>query len=326
MRALIWMTTVLAVVWGGYWGVGSRMVKSAAETWFQDQAAAGKVASHQGLTVAGFPNRFDLTVTDVTLGDPMAGLTWKAPFAQVFAMTWKPWHIIAALPHEQTLSLPGETLALTSTKMRGSLLLVPGTDLALNEVVAEVDGAALSSSLGWQIGAEKAVASTRLDATQAAAHRLGLSVTGLAPDPAFVAATGLPPTLSDIHLDATAKLTAPINRHMADTPPRLKGFEITEARLLWGDLKISAKGDWQADANGFATGEIAIRIEGWEAVPKLLAAMGTISPDFAPTLTKGLEVIAKSGPDPNVLTLPLKAKDGRLSLGPFPLGPAPNWN
>lgn len=326
MRTLIWITTVLAILWGGYWGVGSRVVKSAAETWFEDQAAAGMVASHQGLTVAGFPNRFDLTVTDVTLGNPVAGVTWKAPFAQIFAMTWKPWHIIAALPHEQTLSLPGETLTLTSTKMRGSLLLVPGTDLALNEVVAELETAALSSSLGWQIGVEKAVASTRLDATQANAHRLGLSVTGLAPDPAFVAVTRLPATLNDIHLDATAKLSGPINRHMADAPPRLIGFDITEARLLWGDLKISAKGHWQADAAGFATGEIAIRIEGWQALPKVLVAMGTISPDFTPTLTKGLEALAKSGPDPKVLTLPLKANDGRLSLGPFPLGPAPNWN
>lgn len=284
------------------------------------------VANHDGISVAGFPSRFDLTVSGVSLADPAAGIGWQAPFAQIFAMTWKPWHLIAALPPEQTVTLPDQSLTVTSARMRGSLLLVPGDDLALNEFVVETEGAKVASTLGWTLAADKAVASTRLDGSRKNGHRLGLSVQGFAPDPGFVAATGLAVALEDIHLDATAVFSAPLDRHVGESQPHLLSFDLTEGRLLWGDFKIFAKGALAADAAGFASGEISFRVEDWQALPKVLAAMGVIAPDLVPSLTKGLEVMAKSGPDPKVLILLLKAQDGRMSLGPFPLGPAPLWN
>lgn len=326
MRALIWITGLLVLLWGGYWAVGSRSVKAAAEGWFAEQTTRGLEASYDDLAVQGFPNRFDLTVTGLALRDPATGTGWQAPFAQVFAMSWKPWHLIAALPNAQTITLPDQSLQLNSARLMGSLLLIPGPDLALNEIVAEGEALQLVSTAGWQMAAEKLVLSSRRDETRQNAHRLGLSVRGLVLDAGFAAAAGLTGRLEDIHLDATAQFSVPLDRQIADTRPRLLALEVTEARLLWGGFKISAKGEWVRDATGFASGEIAIRIEDWQSLPRVLAALGVIAPDFAPTLTKGLEVIAQSGPDPEVLTLPLKARDGRMSLGPFPLGPAPDWN
>ena len=109
----------------------------------------GRVATNRGVSVQGFPNRFDLTVTDLHLADPVTGFGWDAPFAQVFSMTWKPWHLIGALPNSQTVTLPDQVIELASTKLQGSLKLVPGAALALDGVV--VDGADLvaTSSLGW---------------------------------------------------------------------------------------------------------------------------------------------------------------------------------
>lgn len=326
MRALIWVTCLLAAVWGGYWVVGSRGVDRAARDWFAGQAERGLIATYDDISVQGFPNRFDLTVSGIDLQDPATGAGWQAPFAQVFAMTWKPWHLIAALPNTQTVTLPDQQLTVESQRLVGSLLLVPGTDLALNEVVIETDAPKLSSSVGWQIGAERAVASLRADQSRKTGYRIGLAVTGFAPDPALQAATVQPDRIDDIHLDATFDLSAPLDRHAGEAQPRLTGLDLTEARLVWGDFKVFAKGSLAPDAEGLAEGEIAIRIEAWEKLPPLLAAMGVIAPDFAPTLTKGLEVMAKQGDDPKVLVLPLKAAGGRMSLGPFPLGPAPDWN
>jgi Uncharacterized protein conserved in bacteria (DUF2125) len=36
-----------------------------------------------------------------------------------------------------------------------------------------------------------------------------------------------------------------------------------------------------------------------------------------------LAALAQQGPNPNVLALPLTMADGWMTLGPFPLGPAP---
>ena len=73
-----------------------------------------------------------------------------------------------------------------------------------------------------------------------------------------------------------------------------------------------------------ASGQIDLLDEDWPTLPRLLSAAGVISPDHAPTLAKGLAALALG--DPKVLSLTLNAKDGRVSLGPFPLGPAPYWN
>ena len=106
MRKLLFLMVVLVALWSGYWFVGSNAVREGVNGFFADAATQGLVAENTGVTVAGFPNRFDLTVEGLHLADPASGAGWNAPFVQVFAMTWKPWHIIAAFPPEQEVVLP----------------------------------------------------------------------------------------------------------------------------------------------------------------------------------------------------------------------------
>ena len=125
MRVILWVTLAFGLLWAGYWVVGSRAVAGGAATWFAGAADQGITASQSGISVSGFPNRFDLTVTAPHLSDPASGWGWQAPFAQVFAMTWKPWHVIAALPNSQDIIAPGQRITLASSKMRASLRVVP---------------------------------------------------------------------------------------------------------------------------------------------------------------------------------------------------------
>ena len=101
MRALVWVVIAVAVTWGGYWFVGARALETGAQAWFQAQTEAGLVAERSDLSVSGFPNRFDLTVTDLRLADPDAGFGWTAPFVQILSLSYKPWHIIAAFANQQ---------------------------------------------------------------------------------------------------------------------------------------------------------------------------------------------------------------------------------
>ena len=321
MRAVMVVVLVLGIVWGGYWVAGSVALQKGAEAWFAGQVADGRIASSSKIEVHGFPNRFDLTVTDVHLADPVSGFGWDAPFAQVFSMTWKPWHLIAALPNSQTITLPDQQIGLASTKMQGSLKLVPGTALALDSVV--VDGADLvaTSSAGWVIKAARAELATRQDATVGNGHEVNLTITGLVPDAALLAGAGdLPATIKTAQIDLVAGFTAPIDRFAGAAKPQLTALTLKDGQVRWGDLVITVKGAVVADASGLAEGRVDIHIENWRKLLPPAVAMGLIKAEVAPTVENMMQLLAQGG---TALDLPLVMKAGRMSLGPIPLGPAP---
>ena len=320
MRSLIWLTVVLATLWGGWWVLGSRGVKTAAETWFADQSAQGIEAGYEDLAVWGFPSRFDLTVTAPHLFDPASGLGWRAPFAQVFAMSWKPWHLIAALPGGQVISSPDQDITLDATRLMASLLLVPGLDLTLNEAVIEGEGLAVSPSVNGVAAVDKLVALIRAEDGSGARYRLGVKATGLVFD-----VPDLPPSKAEVRLDAHLTLSAPLDRLAGHSHPAPRRVDLTEARLIWGDLNLRATGSLAPDLAGYAAGQIDITVENWRKALPLLQATGLIAPEFVPVLERGLEVMAAEGANPTVLTLPLIAQGGRISLGPLPMGTAPYW-
>ena len=327
MRAILWIGLALGVLWGGYWFVGSTVVERAVNQWFASETAQGLTATQEGISVAGFPNRFDLTITKPHLADPATGWGWQAPFAQVLSMTWKPWHVIAVLPPDQELDAPDQKVSLHSSRMIASVRVAPSTDLGLEEVVVEGHDLLAKSDLGWQVGTKSAVFALARDATRQNAQHLGLDVTDLAPAPQLTQLLPeLGPNVSTIHLDATLLLTAPLDRHLAETPLALNSVLLTDFEVKWGELNISAKGQVDRATDGFASGKIDLRIENWRTIPALVVALGLVEPGMADTLTNGIAVLANSGPDPKVLNLPLIFADGRATLGPIPLGRAPMLN
>ncbi len=56
----------------------------------------------------------------------------------------------------------------------------------------------------------------------------------------------------------------------------------------------------------------------------VLVAAGIVTAEVSPTVTRAMELLAQQGPDPEVLTVPLSFNSGLMSLGPLPLGPAPD--
>lgn len=324
MRALIWIVAALAALWGGYWFVGSRAAEATARDWFAQAEQGGAVAQYADLQVAGFPNRFDLTVSEPYLADPVQGIGWRAPFAQVFSMSWKPWHLIAALPETQTLDLPGQRVAVTTTRMQGSLVLEPGTALALDQSALLAEEVALRSDLGWQLGWERLNLATRPDPGRADAHEVGLRITGFSPDPALIAALGgLPATVEMIELNLIADLSAPLDRNAGATLPVVEALVLHEGIVRWGGLSLFAKGEVTPDVMGRAEGRIDLRLENWREAMAAAQAMGLIAPELERTVDTVLSGLAAQGGKGDVLELPLTFRNGMTSLGPLPLGPAP---
>ena len=327
MRFVLWLGLILGVLWGGYWFAGSTAIERGVSQWFATSGGRGVIAENRGLSVSGFPSRFDLTITNPRLTDPLTGWGWQAPFAQVLSMTWKPWHVIAVLPADQEITAPGQKIALTTSKLAASLRLQPSSDLTFEELVVEGRDIVADSDLGWRVAAKSALLALARDTTRPFGQHLGLEVVDLRPDPALARLLpDLGQVISTVHLDAVLTLSAALDRHAAATAPSVTGLTLNDLRLTWGSLHLSAQGQVAPGPDGVAKGQIDFRIEGWRQVPKLAVALGLVRPEMGESLINGLEVLAKSGADPDVLDLPLTFADGWMTLGPVPLGPAPMLN
>lgn len=327
MRALLLAILIVAALWSGYWFIGSRALERGVDQWFAAQTAQGITAERTDVAVMGFPNRFDLTVTEPRLADPRRGLSWKAPFVQVFAMTWKPWHLIAALPDRQTVGLPGQTVEVTSSRLRGSIVVTPGTDLTLERSTVEGDNIRLASDRGWAAAAARFLLATRRDAEDAASHEVFFEATSITPDQAFrmglKPVSDLPELIDRARVDGRLAFSAPIDRFAAQTQPRIQRIDLREAALQWGGLSLSAKGSIAAGPQGLAEGRIDLRVAPWRDLVPVLVAAGLVTPEVAPTVERAMELLAQQGADPDVLEVPLVLGQGRMALGPIPLGPAP---
>ncbi len=327
MRILSILVVLAMLLWGGWWFVGATAEGHAARAFFAGQQAAGKTASYSSLEVLGFPNRFDLTVNDIALGDPAAGVTWRAPFAQIFALSYNPYHYIAALPHRQELQTPDGTLTLGSSKMEASLTLVPGLAFALREAILVIDRPDLGSSLGWQAAAATLRAAARRIPGRPLVQQLGLEIDSVVPNAAVEAMLdpkgALPATLDQIYLNAEAGFDAPIDRHLAARPPQLTELTLQDAHIGWGPLRLSAQGELTVAADGTPVGRITLTVKDWPAMIDAAVGLGLLRPEIAPTVHNMLAELATGSPDPDTVTLPLSFQQGFMSIGPLPLGPAP---
>lgn len=326
MRILLWISILLVALWSGYWFVGKSAFERGAAGFFEQAEAQGLIARNGGLSVQGYPSRFDLTVTAPKLGDPRRGVEWTGPFIQILTLSYRPWHVIAAFPPTQSITTPFEKITVTSDKLQASVVVKPNTDLPLDRTALVGSNLAFTSSQNWQIKADELRFATRADPSLTNAHEIGFEVKVMTPDPGLSALLpDLPSAIEVIRLDALASLSAPLDRHSGETRPAVTALSLKEGLLKWGPLTIFAKGDLTA-VDGFADGRIDIRVEGWRNLATLATAMGLVQPEVAPTVERMMETMAASSGDPQVLDLPLKFSSGRMSLGPLPLGPAPRMN
>lgn len=327
MRVLLWVVAGLAVAWAAYWVVGSRTLDSGARAWFEQQAAEGREAGYADLRVAGFPYRFDLTIDGLRLADPASGTAFDTPMLRVYSLAYRPWHIIAALAPEQTLTLPGQTIAVASDRIETSVVMVPGRDLALDRLSTVGRDIRATSSLGWTLGADEVRFATRRDRDDPLTHEIGLEATRIAPDPrltrALAEAGGLPDTIDRLRVDAFVTTTAPLDRNAAETRPQVARIDLRETSLAWGVLTLTARGELTPDAAGLAQGRIALTLRNWRVLPPALVAAGIITEPVRPTVEAALATLAAQSPDPETLAVPLDFRNGWASLGPLPLGPAP---
>ena len=328
MRGLVWLTALVALLYGGYWYVGSRAVLSGATAALVQMTSEGR-GDYSTVALHGFPSRFDLTISDpkLIMSDGLA--VWGGAFLQIFALSYQPNNIIAVFPHDQSLTLGAETLSLASSDLRASAKFTASLSLPLEHAELEGHDLALVGSSGWSALASKMVFALRAPTAGSASQQMALVLTDLAPGNALrsrLDPTGhLPATMDDAQLGFTVVLDRPLDRSALDTPLHISAVENLDGRIAWGAMSLEAAGDLRADANGFAAGRIALTARNWRDILALAVAAGAVQPDMVKTFENILASLEKGSGEAGVVKLPVTLVDGLILLGPIPIGRAPQF-
>jgi hypothetical protein len=320
-----------ALLWAGWWVVGSRLHATALEAWLGQRRADGWIAEAGSLSTAGFPNRFDTRIERLSLADPEQGWAWETPFVDILMLAWQPNAAILALPPGQTVAVPGARARLDAAPMRASVRFRPGLTMPLAQLSAEADALNLTGEAGWQAGADRLAAHlqarTEADAppngyrafAEAVAVRLPPALRAIV-DPAGA----LSPVADSLRVDARLAFDAPLDRRaVEDRMPGLRAVSIETAELRWGDLALRAAGSLTADAAGHAEGRLDVRAENWRAMLAAMVQAGLIGRDTAGALEFGLGLLSRERGGRSVIEVPLSFGSGVMRLGPVPIGTAP---
>ncbi|MGR3713300.1 MAG: DUF2125 domain-containing protein [Shimia sp.] len=332
LKFMIRLAVLAALIWGGMWIAGSYGARTGFAAWFEDRRADGWVAEYDDLAVRGFPNRIDTTFTNITLADPETGVAWNAPFFQLFALTYKPHHLIAVWPNAQTLAVPTEKLSLDTASMRASLVLRAGDDLALERSNLDIENLTLTSTADWAMTAKGIdLALSRLPAPDDSdapsnTYRLALRAEDLAPPASLHLPDGvdLPRSFEVFQADIEAEFDRPWDRFAIEQArPQPTSLTLKLADIVWGDLKLHAAGAVTIDAQGSPTGDVTIRLVNWRDMLAVARESGTVAPAVLDTMEQALGFVAGLSGNSNAIDIPLKFSGGTTRLGPIPIGPAP---
>lgn len=313
-----------ALIWMSWWAFGQIAYEKSLNAWIDERRNAGWVADLETLNTAGFPNRFDTTLTDLRLADPTTGIAWSAPKVQFLSLAYKPYQIIAVLPQTHKFSTPFETLTITHDDARASLFLQPAPSLPLDRARLVIDMLDVSSTYGWDV----TLTEGRFAAENTADndYRIGAEFLGLMPsqdtrdllDPGGL----LPEVVENLRLDADLSFAAPWDRAAIESArPQLTAIDLSNLSARWGNITFRAAGEVTIDALGVPDGKLTLRAVEWRKLLAMAYAAGWLPQNAVGPLETGLELLSGRT---DTLDAELQFSDGTIWLGPIPLGPAPS--
>lgn len=325
-RVIVIILSVFCI-WMIWWAFGQFGYQKGVETWIEDRRAQGWVADVAELNTVGFPSRFDTTLTDVNLADPATGVAWMAPFVQFLSLAYKPHQVIAVLPEEHVFSTPLQTMTIAHSQARASLFLKPSTTLGLDRARLIVDALDVTSTLGWDVTLREGRFAAE-DIGQDNVYRLGAEVLELRPsddmrdmlDPAGL----LPQAMESLRFDATLGFDSPWDRFaLEQARPQVRSLDLENLSARWGDITFRAAGELLVDESGIPDGRITIKAVEWRQMLAMAVNAGVLPQSLSNSAENGLGLLAALSGDPDTLDVPLGFANGRMSLGPIPIGPAP---
>ena len=261
IRVLIGVVAAAVVLWSGYWFYGRSVNRTAVENLFTGLNAQGIDATHEGIGIRGFPNRFDTTISAPLISDRSQGLSWQAPFLQILALSYQPYRLVIVWPERQRIETPGATIEITSEGMRASLSFHHDGEPQLGTFIVEAGETRVSASSGWANRFADILAAVRRQEGAESSYMIALRINhhpGAASLPANAVAAALIRDLMSIYIELTAVLDRPIGAAACkDHGIQFKNIQISSASVRWRHASMRLTGRLDA-VDGKFSGVLAI--------------------------------------------------------------------
>lgn len=311
LYAPISVFVVLIAAYTVYWFIARGEIEAGLDNWIETQRQLGVDISYAEKEVRGFPYRFALDVDQPAYHDPNAGVMWRGERLELVMQPWNYRHAIAKAPGRNEIEVSGTSAtAVIDKKSAASFRWDDAglTDFGLTLNLAEI------ISQEADLSFSKFHANYRIDAETV---RLGVDWSGISLSPELLAGQDfafLGPDLQDgrmrIQLDG-------FGHERLDGKSTERGVELAQVRLIWGPLKLGAKGRFDVTPNGLLDGPIQIRLDDAEGLSAAIeeAQLGQ------PQIGLIVAAIGSASQDGEFLSLPIK--NGALTMLGFPVASVP---
>lgn len=324
MRKALWIVVICGVAWAAIWVALTQLSAHAVRAWFEQQRAAGLVATHDGVRTTGFPHRFGVSVMQPHLEDAAIAIAWQAPRLDIGAAGYRPHHVVVTWPDEQNLRVAGWDAALVSEALSAEVTLQPLAGFApgygaLTVRALEFDVAGLTSRLAaldltlQQAAADPPRWDVLLDAT---ALELPQPITMLPGNP--------PRRIEEVHVDAVLHADPPEDPALAVQAQRWAGrMDLRQTRLHWGEMELALHGDLTLARDGTMSGQLTLRARNWRQMLDMATSLGAFDADRAAFLGRALQSLDDGTEGEDTLEVPLTLADGQIRIGRIPIAPLP---
>lgn len=334
MKRLVVLIVVVATLGGIAWSVGAMVTQTAATRWLQDRTAEGWVANATDISVGGFPTQFITQFQDVELADPATGLAWAAPSFRLEQDTLRLDRLRAEWPEAFTIASPTERITVSGLGMEGLAMgamldVQPANRFALDALNADTGPVLLQSNAGWQTqweqGSLRVTRASDLDSI----YDVVALATMMSPPEAWrdrLDPAGLLPAIMDrAVVRSTVTFDAPWDMDAIEQArPQITRLVIDEVNARWGQMQFRASGTLDVTDGGIPEGELAVRAENWRSMVDLAENAGLLPARLRPATEGMLEVLAGMNGSAENIDATLSFANGRVFIGPLPIGPAPS--
>ena len=327
---------LLCVVYTVFWFVVAGRIESELDRLPEEAAKHGLDLAWAGRKVAGFPFRLGVALDRLTLTADAAkvGWSWRAPEVRAVTLPYAYRHINLAVTGPQALSykLDGQPVELTlsSDLTQASYVLVDGAPvgrISLDLSKLAITGSSVGMAQLPLSGAEKLQIYTRPADANPSEMDVALRGRTVVLGPSF-ANRVFGAVLDEISLAGRFQPTphALLEGRVEDWRQELIAYteaggklQIREARLTWGELNLAADGQLSLDRRQRLVGSLKVAVEEPEKLLDFLKEVGVLkgSGGLLGSLSLGL---AQPQTGKNRIALPLAFREGKVFLGPIPLG------
>lgn len=328
MKWLISAAVVVAALIAGVWALGAAAHERVVRDWLDARIAEGWLANTDDVSVAGFPARFDTRIASLDLADPDTGWVWSAPTLDFTQGLFRPDRITATWPATQTLASPFERLDITAGAMTSALDVQPTANFALDASDTALIDIAVRSTAGWTMAIPEGRLTVTRQPEAAAIYDIVFLADGFVPpepitrrlDPTGV----LPDRIAELSTRATVSFERPWDLDaIEERRPQPTRLMLEDLTASWGTVMLRAAGMLDIDAAGLPSGEMTVRAQNWREMVAMAANAGVLPPRMRGTAEALLGVVGGMSGRPEDIDATLSFSNGRVFLGPLPLGDAP---